>query len=126
MTAEERALAAVRRLCQLTIDASCRVQAIDQARDTLAVIDAALAGGKASPSGDAQRDAYPVALGARYALRDRVLGEAKRQAIGETVSAYSSPDCGAGRHAPEGCQNDRSTCLCACHDIDDEAAGAEQ
>lgn len=34
------ALAEVRRLCDLTIAASVRVDAVDQARDTLAVIDA--------------------------------------------------------------------------------------
>lgn len=33
------AVAEVRRLCDLTISASARVQAIDQARDTLAVLD---------------------------------------------------------------------------------------
>lgn len=36
----QAAVAAVRRLCKLTISASVRVQAADQARDTLAVIDA--------------------------------------------------------------------------------------
>lgn len=36
------AIAEVRRLCDLTIAASCRVQAIDQARDTLAVLDRSL------------------------------------------------------------------------------------
>lgn len=35
----EAAVARVRRLCELTIKASCRVQAIDQARDTLAALD---------------------------------------------------------------------------------------
>lgn len=35
----EAAIARVRRLCELTIAASCRVQAIEQARDTLAVLD---------------------------------------------------------------------------------------
>jgi hypothetical protein len=35
----EAALARVRRLCDLTIAASCRVQAIDQAHDTLAVLE---------------------------------------------------------------------------------------
>lgn len=35
----EAAIARVRRLCDLTIAASCRVHAIDQARDTLAVLD---------------------------------------------------------------------------------------
>jgi hypothetical protein len=35
----EAAIARVRRLCELTIAASCRVQAIDQARDTLAALD---------------------------------------------------------------------------------------
>ncbi|MER6575801.1 hypothetical protein [Nonomuraea sp. NPDC001023] len=38
----EAAIARVRRLCDLTIKASCRVQAIDQARDTLAALDASL------------------------------------------------------------------------------------
>ena len=33
------AIARVRRLCEMTIASSCRVQAIDQARDTLAVLD---------------------------------------------------------------------------------------
>lgn len=36
------ALAEVRRLCELTITASMRTQAIDQAHDTLAVIDAVM------------------------------------------------------------------------------------
>ncbi|MDX3232928.1 hypothetical protein [Streptomyces sp. ME19-01-6] len=120
MTAAERALTEVRRLCQLTIDASCRVQAIDQARDTLAVIDAAL------KRDSTQRSAYPTALEARYSLRDRALADAKERAIRETVRAYSSPVCGDGRHAPDGCQDDGSTCLCACHDADDETAGGEQ
>lgn len=35
----QAALAEVRRLCDMTIDASVRVQAVEQARDTLAVID---------------------------------------------------------------------------------------
>jgi hypothetical protein len=35
----EAAIARVRRLCELTINASVRVQAIDQARDTLAALD---------------------------------------------------------------------------------------
>lgn len=39
----EAAIADVRRLCEMTIAASCRVQAIDQATDTLAVLDRALA-----------------------------------------------------------------------------------
>lgn len=39
----------VRRLCQLVLDESVRTQARDQARDTLAVIDAALQGDKPSP-----------------------------------------------------------------------------
>lgn len=34
-----QALAEVRRLCEMTIDNSVRVQAVDQARDTLAIID---------------------------------------------------------------------------------------
>lgn len=43
----------VRRLCALVIDSSMRVQAIEQAQDTLAVIDAALAGDKPSPGDSA-------------------------------------------------------------------------
>lgn len=35
----QAAIARVRRLCDLTIAASCRAQAIDQARDTLAALD---------------------------------------------------------------------------------------
>lgn len=35
----EAAIARVRKLCELTIAASVRVQAIDQARDTLAALD---------------------------------------------------------------------------------------
>jgi len=35
----EAAVARVRRLCEITIAVSCRVQAIDQARDTLAALD---------------------------------------------------------------------------------------
>lgn len=35
----EAAIARVRRLCELTIAASCRVQAIEQAQDTLTVLD---------------------------------------------------------------------------------------
>ncbi|CAM5496087.1 MULTISPECIES: hypothetical protein [Streptomyces] len=38
-----------RRLCEMTIDSSMRVDAVDQARDTLTVIDAAIAGDKPSP-----------------------------------------------------------------------------
>lgn len=43
----EAAVARVRRLCEMTIAASVRVQAIDQARDTLAALD--------GPSGEATR-----------------------------------------------------------------------
>ncbi|MFH8581699.1 hypothetical protein [Streptomyces zaomyceticus] len=39
------AVTAVRQLCDLTIQASCRVQAVEQARDTLAVIERCEAGG---------------------------------------------------------------------------------
>lgn len=39
MEAAEAAVARVRRLCELTINTSCRVQAIDQARDTIAALD---------------------------------------------------------------------------------------
>lgn len=39
MEAAEAAIARVRRLCELTINTSCRVQAIDQAQDTLAALD---------------------------------------------------------------------------------------
>ena len=116
----QAALDGVRRLCQLTIDASCRSQAIDQAQDTLAVIDAAL------NRDSGQRGTYPAALDARYALRDQALADARQRAIRETVRAYSSPDCGDGRHAPKGCRNDGTTCLCACHDTDDETAGGDQ
>ena len=35
----EDAIAQVRRLCDLTISASVRVQAVQQARDTLAILD---------------------------------------------------------------------------------------
>ena len=48
----EAAVAAVRRLCDLTISASVRVQAVEQARDTLAVIDSCMDGNGALP-GDA-------------------------------------------------------------------------
>ncbi|WP_031165992.1 hypothetical protein [Streptosporangium roseum] len=39
LEAARAAIARVRRLCELTIAASCRVQAIEQARDTLAALD---------------------------------------------------------------------------------------
>lgn len=48
----QAALDAVRRLCNVTIDASVRVQAVDQARDTLTVIDRATAG-QTTPGDDA-------------------------------------------------------------------------
>ncbi|HEY5835040.1 hypothetical protein [Streptomyces sp.] len=41
VTAQQKALDDVRRLCDLTIRASVRVQAVEQARDTLAVIESA-------------------------------------------------------------------------------------
>ncbi|MGI3199631.1 hypothetical protein ACRJ4W_15370 [Streptomyces sp. GLT-R25] len=49
------AVAEVRRLCDLTISASIRVQAIDQAVDTLAVIDRVMArdASTAAPHGEA-------------------------------------------------------------------------
>jgi hypothetical protein len=40
----QAAVAQVRRLCDLTIQLSVRVQAVTQARDTLAVVDACMAG----------------------------------------------------------------------------------
>jgi hypothetical protein len=40
----QAAVAQVRRLCDLTIESSVRVQAVTQARDTLAVVDACMAG----------------------------------------------------------------------------------
>lgn len=41
---EQAALAEVRRLCEMTIDVSVRAQAIEQARDTLAIIDRNMGG----------------------------------------------------------------------------------
>lgn len=46
------AVAAVRRLSELTVEESSRVQAVEQARDTLAVIDKVLAG-EATPGDEA-------------------------------------------------------------------------
>ena len=48
----QAAVAEVRRQCQLTIDASVRVQAVEQARDTLAVVDRCMAGAT-TPGDDA-------------------------------------------------------------------------
>lgn len=50
--ADRAALDAVRRLCRLTIDASARVQAREQAQDTLSAIETVTAG-QATPGDDA-------------------------------------------------------------------------
>jgi len=47
------AVTEVRRLCDLTIAASVRVQAVEQARDTLAVVDACMDETKALPGDEA-------------------------------------------------------------------------
>ncbi|MFB6955498.1 hypothetical protein ACFCYB_00320 [Streptomyces sp. NPDC056309] len=74
------ALDAVRRLCDLTIATSVRTQAIDQARDTLAVIDRAMAS-----------ETHPVDRAATDTIRDNLL-----HAIDSTyaygVLGYGTPE----------------------------------
>lgn len=60
------AIAEVRRLQEMTIAASCRVQAIEQAEDTLAVLDRALA----VPEGHEATPARPRHIGGRANAED--------------------------------------------------------
>lgn len=53
----ENAIAQIRRLCQMTIDVSVRAHAIQQARDTLALIDAPITPAYDGPSIAECRDA---------------------------------------------------------------------
>lgn len=60
---------------------------------------------------------YPRDAATRAAERDAryhaYMAEAERKALRSTYSIK----CGDwGNHAPNGCQNDGSNCLCACHD----------
>lgn len=60
---------------------------------------------------------YPTSAAARAAERDArfhaYMANAERRALWNSYSIK----CGDWeQHAPDGCQNSGSTCLCACHD----------
>lgn len=62
---------------------------------------------------------YPLTHRARLALRAERYQAAVAQAAREAASLGRSPKCRSvtrpAQHA-EGCANDGTTCLCACHD----------
>lgn len=72
----ESAIDEVRRLCRMTIDASCRAQAIDQAVDTLAVLDREMGQGTAKSALARQRERAEQA----EQLNLKLIEQAKEQA----------------------------------------------
>lgn len=82
----EAALAEVRRLCDLTIAASVRVDAVDQARDTLAVIDAVT--GTAQLPGDAAWGSVWLHGNWRYLTKNMTTPE--REHAADAVARWSA------------------------------------
>lgn len=58
----------------------------------------------------------PTTTADRIALRDRLTVTAIKLAIHTAIDAHLSIRCIAGNHAPDGCQNTGTGCLCECHD----------
>jgi hypothetical protein len=69
---------------------------------------------------------YPTDPEARYIFRERILGDARQEAIWQATQdvrrAHSSALCAADEHAPapDGCHDDGTRCLCGCHDMKQE------
>jgi hypothetical protein len=82
----QAALTAVRRLCDLTISASARVDAVDQARDTLAVIDS-VTEGQPLP-GDAAWHSVWLHGNWRYLTKNMTTPE--REHAADAVQRYSA------------------------------------
>jgi hypothetical protein len=59
---------------------------------------------------------YPDAAAERAAARKRVRDGVMAKAEAEVRRLGRSIKCGLEDHAPDGCQNDGSNCLCQCHD----------
>ncbi|BCK73966.1 hypothetical protein Srufu_079190 (plasmid) [Streptomyces libani subsp. rufus] len=85
-TASHLAVAQIRRLCDLTINASCRTQAIEQAQDTLAVLDA-ITPDKALP-GDAAW--HSVWLHGDWRWLTKNMTTAEREHAADAVQRYST------------------------------------
>lgn len=65
---------------------------------------------------------YPKGTVARQAIRDRLKRRELAEAERRTLRAGRSIMCGEnGNHAPHGCRNDGSCCLCECHDVSADA-----
>lgn len=85
--AAQAALAEVRRLCRLTIAASMRVQAVEQAQDTLAVIDAITEGEPPFP-GDAAW--HSVWLHGDWRWLTKNMTTAEREHAADAVARYGA------------------------------------
>ncbi|MFJ5532453.1 hypothetical protein [Streptomyces sp. NPDC093261] len=59
---------------------------------------------------------YPADAAERAALRRCLRVEAIERAMESVPQGWASLNCADGKHAPAGCQNSGSTCLCDCHD----------
>jgi hypothetical protein len=59
---------------------------------------------------------YPLHRGERRALRRQHADRILERANAEAAISGASIKCRIGNHAPGGCQNDGTGCLCACHD----------
>lgn len=79
-------VAEVRRLCNLTIDASVRVQAVEQARDTLAVIDSITGG---APS-DADAAWGSVWLHGKWSWLTQNMTTPQRELAADAVARWSA------------------------------------
>ncbi|MFJ4473189.1 hypothetical protein ACIP2X_37645 [Streptomyces sp. NPDC089424] len=81
----QAALTEVRRFCQTTVDGSVRVQAVEQARDTLAVIDA-ITGNDPLP-GDAAW--HSVWLHGNWRYLTKQMSTPEREHAADAVARYS-------------------------------------
>ncbi|MFE3123697.1 hypothetical protein ACFXHD_09780 [Streptomyces hydrogenans] len=81
----QAAVAEVRRLCELTIDASVRVQAVDQARDTLAAI-ARCMDGTAVPADGAWGEVW---LHGNWRYLTSKMSTAEREHAADAVARWS-------------------------------------
>lgn len=73
---------------------------------------------------------YPAGITARTAQRQEILRREVATAEAEALRIGRSPKCSGYSFRPvhagmeDGCANDGTTCLCACHDKPDAAGGA--
>jgi multidrug resistance efflux pump len=93
----------VRRLCTLVIEQSVRVHAIEQAQDTITLIDAALAGDKPSPGDGAW---HTVWLEGKWRWITSRMTTPEREHAADAVARHdavlAAADSDLGRGEPEG------------------------